>query len=78
MEYTQFQSIENLLTLGLQDKIDIIDKLWQSVITEMKLNSSKISSEQIAEIERRLEKLEKGESKLYTWQEVRQSISKRK
>ncbi len=78
MEYAQFQSIENLLTLGLQEKIYIIDKLWQSVLNEMKFDTSKISPEQIAEIDRRLEKLEKGESKLYTWQEVRQSISKRK
>ncbi len=44
----------------------------------MKLETKDISTDQIAEIDRRLEKLESGESNLYTWQEVRQSISKRK
>jgi len=35
------------------------------------------SAEQMAEIDRRLKKLEKGKRKLYSWEEVRQSISKR-
>lgn len=78
MEYIQYQSIENLLGLGLQERVYIVEKLWQSILDEIKIDTANVSSEQIAEIDRRLEKLEKGESKLYTWQEVRQSISKRK
>lgn len=77
MEYVQHQSIDNLLRLGLQERVYIVEKLWQSILNEMKLDTTKVSSEQIAEIDRRLEKLENGESKLYTWKEVRQSISKR-
>ncbi len=76
MELAQNPSIENLLALGLQARILIVEKLWQSILSEMKLGANKISAEQIAEIDRRLENLEKGESKLYSWQDVRQSISK--
>jgi putative addiction module component (TIGR02574 family) len=31
-----------------------------------------------AEIDRRLDKLEKGKSKLYTWHEIKKSIGKKK
>lgn len=75
MEQIQLQNIDKLLTLGLQERIFILEKLWKSVLDDLNTKNTLFSSEQIAEIDRRLADLESGKTNLYSWDEVKQSIS---
>jgi len=68
------QHLESILKLSLQDKIYAYQMLWQSILKDMQLEESVFTDEQKAEIDRRLERIEKGESKLFKWEDVKREI----
>lgn len=61
------------LTINIK-KINFILELLKSFDYVDILNNSEFTPEQQLEIDRRLELLEKGESKLYSWDEVKNEI----
>ncbi len=67
--------IDLVLQFSLNERIYILDKLWQSILNEIKtVNDVDLSQEQLAEIDRRINRIESGESKLYKWNDVKQQI----
>ncbi len=66
--------IEPILQLSVQERIYIYQVIWQSILKDLEMENVILSDEQKTEIDRRLEKLEKGEAKLYDWQDIKKEI----
>ena len=66
--------IEPILQLSVQERIYIYQVIWQSILKDMEMENVILSDEQKTEIDRRLERLKKGEAKLYNWQEIKKEI----
>lgn len=66
------------LEVDSPEKADLLVKLLQSIDFVQKIETldetDELTREQIEELERRLELLEKGDVKLKTWEEVRAGI----
>jgi putative addiction module component (TIGR02574 family) len=66
--------INSILELKLEERIYAYQLIWQSILDDIQKGSNLLSDEQISEIDRRLEKMERDESELFSWQEVKQEI----
>lgn len=66
---TTFESVLSAATqLPEDERLRLIDALWDTVPDDAE---SPRSSEWLAEIERRVDEIERGEGKTYSWPEVR-------
>ncbi len=69
--------------MKLEDKYRLIEKLIQTEDEELLLQveeilgSSPLSQEQMEELDRRKARYERGETKLYSWEEVKEIVRKR-
>ena len=68
------KQINSILHLNLQDRIYLYQMLWQSILKDMQAEIMPLSKKQKAEIDRRLDRIEKGEAKLFSWEEVKNEI----
>lgn len=68
------KQVEPILKLSLQDRIYIYQILWQSILKDMQMDKILLSEEHKTEVDRRLERIDKEESKMYSWEEVKQEI----
>jgi putative addiction module component (TIGR02574 family) len=66
------QLLETLKSLPVPDRIELIENLWDSIATEQE--PLDLSEQQQAELERRLDALERDQSPLSTWDEVKSRI----
>jgi putative addiction module component (TIGR02574 family) len=62
--------IKNLSKYSNAEKIVLAEQLWDSVSK----NDLEISDEVKKELDSRLENLEKGKTKLYTWEEIKNHL----
>lgn len=60
--------VEEILQLSAKERISIIEILWDSLDSEQ--GSNLLTPEQQQEINRRIEKHEKGEGKTFSWDEI--------
>ncbi len=60
--------VEEILKLSTEEKISIVEAIWNSIETDPK--AIQIPVWQIEEINRRLDNIEAGTEKTYTWEEV--------
>ncbi|MFM8741518.1 MAG: addiction module protein [Cytophagales bacterium] len=60
--------VEEILRLSVEERISIIELIWDSLDTEQ--GGDLLTPEQKDDIERRIEKHEKGEGKTVTWSEI--------
>jgi putative addiction module component (TIGR02574 family) len=60
--------VEEILQLSTEERISIIEMIWDSLDSEQ--GDDLLTPEQQEEINRRIEKHEKGESKTFTWDEI--------
>jgi len=82
-------NISEIKKLSVEERLRIIDELWKSIDEDREKEESVVnedaaaygidedeeeSPEIIAMLEERWEKYEKGESKGYTWEEVKQML----
>lgn len=61
---------KEILNLTVAQKLDLVDKIWDSIENESQ-GLIPIPEWQIEEINRRLDEIEAGKSKMYTWNEVK-------
>ncbi len=59
--------VEEILKLSSDEKILLIEKIWDSLDSQ---DENFLSKEQQEEISRRIERHERGEGKTYTWKEI--------
>lgn len=64
--------INEIKKLSVEERIQMVEAIWDSIEDDtIDLN---MTPEQKKEIERRIEKYERGEGKFYSWEEVKQRI----
>jgi putative addiction module component (TIGR02574 family) len=66
--------LEDIKKLSVEERIEMVEAIWNSIEEDTIGKQLPVSAEQQEEIERRLDRYERGESKLYTWDEVIESI----
>ncbi|MEO5572202.1 MAG: addiction module protein [Bacteroidia bacterium] len=65
-------NINAILKLSVAERILLIEKLWDSLNT----NELEISDAQKKELDKRLLRIKKGETKFYKWEDVKQRYKK--
>ena len=64
-------AIEEILKLSTAERILLVEKIWDSVSHE----NIDITKQQTEELERRLERFKSGNTKFYSWDEIKQTIN---
>ncbi|MCB0495386.1 MAG: addiction module protein [Cyclobacteriaceae bacterium] len=65
-------SIKDILKLDIKERLSIAEAIWDSVALETDIS---LTTAQKEEINRRLELFERGETKLYTLQEIKNELT---
>lgn len=68
------KQLESILQLDLKERIYVYQLLWQSILKDMQMETNIFTDEQKDEIDRRLEKIDNGKAKLFSWDDVKQEI----
>lgn len=68
------KQLESILQLDLKERIYVYQLLWQSILKDMQMETNMFTDEQKDEIDRRLEKIDNGKAKLFSWDDVKQEI----
>lgn len=63
--------LKDILQLSVAERILLVEAIWDTLPEEMDLE---FTEAQKKEIDRRLDLYEKGETKTYSWEEVKQSL----
>jgi putative addiction module component (TIGR02574 family) len=63
---------QQILKLSIPERILMVENIWDSIAAENE--NIELTAAQKKELDRRLEKLEKGEGKFSTWEEVKARI----
>ena len=66
-------SINDILRLSVAERLRILEKIWNSISTD----EIRITDEQKKELDRRLERMKKGETKFFTWEEVKVNLHRK-
>jgi putative addiction module component (TIGR02574 family) len=64
--------INDILKLSVSERILLIEKIWDSLNTD----ELEISESQKKELDKRLARIKKGETKFYKWDDVKQRLTK--
>lgn len=68
------KKINSILNLDLDERIYAYQVIWQSILNDIQKGNILLTKEQIKEIDKRLERIENGDAKLFSWKEVKQDI----
>ena len=68
-------TVEQLRELPVEDRLQIVGELWDSIAADSA--SLKLTPAQLAELDRRMDELEKNPNEGRSWEEVRADIEKR-
>ena len=63
--------VKEILQLSITEKIQLVDTAWDSIEAESKAGKIPLNEWQIEEINRRLDDIDSGKSRTYTWEEVK-------
>jgi len=66
-------SINEILKLSVSERLLLLEQIWSSIPSE-KLSISKIQQQ---ELDKRLERLESGETRFLTWDDVKKNLHKK-
>ena len=65
-------NINEILKLPSAERILLIEKIWDSLNSE----ELTLTKEHKAELDRRIERIKKGEAKFFTWEHVKSEFKK--
>jgi putative addiction module component (TIGR02574 family) len=65
--------VEEILKLSQEEKMSLMEAIWDSLGPE---EDGGLTKEQEQELQRRIESHERGESRSYTWGEVKAKLKK--
>jgi putative addiction module component (TIGR02574 family) len=66
-------SINDILRLSVAERLRILEKIWSSITTD----EIQITTEQKKELDKRLERMKKGETKFFTWEQVKTNLRRK-
>jgi len=64
-------NIEEIKKLSIDERIQLAEAIWDSIDQD----TDDLTDAQKKELERRLDLIESGQVKMYTWDEVKQSLN---
>ena len=67
--------VKEILQLSVPERMRIVDTIWDSIEAESNAAKIPLPEWQIEEINRRLDDIESGKSKTYTWEEVKAYVN---
>jgi putative addiction module component (TIGR02574 family) len=70
------QDRSEVLKLSAMERLKVIEELWNSLEAEDIAVYEDLSKDQDAEMQNRIDKIQAGESKLYTWDEVKAKLKR--
>ena len=65
----------NIETLAPEERLQLIEDLWESLRSQPE--TVRLTSAQQAELDRRLDELDRGEAQVISWDEVKRRIRSR-
>ena len=68
--------LEEILKLPKEDRIELVKTVWDSI--EQEPDDSPLTEEQLKELRRRRVAYDEGNMPVYSWKEVKDSITKKK
>jgi putative addiction module component (TIGR02574 family) len=68
--------LEEILKLSKEDRIELVKTVWDSI--EQEQDDSPLTEEQLIELRRRRAAYDEGNMPVYSWKEVKESITKKK
>jgi putative addiction module component (TIGR02574 family) len=69
--YSLFMNnVQNILKLSTAERLLLLEKLWNSIIP----NEITIRDSHKKELDKRLSRMKRGETKFYTWDEVKKNL----
>ncbi len=63
-------NIQNILQLSTAERLLLLGELWNSIPTD----EIKIRDSHIKELDKRLSRMERGETRFFTWDEVKKNL----
>lgn len=69
--------IREIKKLSVDERIEMVEAIWDSIENDTIGAHVSLTKEQEDELERRIKRYESGESKTYTWEEVKQRLEQR-
>jgi len=63
-------AVSNILELSVAERLRILEKIWESISSD-KIH---IASAQKKELDKRLARMKRGETKFFTWDEVKMNL----
>lgn len=67
------EKLKEILSLSKEEKLELVQTLWDNISEEYQPD---ISREQLKIIKERLERIDKGETKLKDWDEIKKKYGK--
>lgn len=67
-------SLKDILKLSVAERILLVEEIWNSIAAESHEDSTSLTANQKKEIDRRLALYRSGQTKTYSWKEVKTSI----
>ncbi len=65
-------NFQNILKLSTAERLLLLEELWNSIPS----NEISIKDSHKKELDKRLSRLKRGETKFYTWEEVKKNLRK--
>lgn len=66
--------IKEIRKLSVQDRIEMVEAIWDTIAEDSLLGGS-LTKDQEVEISRRIDLLESGQTKTYSWEEAKRKLS---
>lgn len=67
-------SLHDILKLSVAERILLVEEIWDSIANESHLETGALTTIQRKEIERRLALYKSGQTKTYSWEEVKAGL----
>ena len=66
--------LKEILKLSVPERIEMVEAIWDSIAESNEIKPIALTDEQEQEIDRRIERHERGEGKSFSWDELKSRL----
>ena len=66
--------LKEILKLSVPERIEMVEAIWDSIAESNEIEPIELTKEQEQEIDRRIERHERGEGKSFSWAELKTKL----
>lgn len=66
--------LKEILKLSVPERIEMVEAIWDSIAESNEIKPIALTDEQEQEIDRRIERHERGEGKSFSWDELKSKL----